>query len=153
MTNEMGASKRLRILSLLLAAACCVTPLAAASPSEEGEPEPPVSKERSDEVGPSGMRIIVDPKTGEVVSTRTGGNRALSEALVRALSRSADGLEVFDLDSGGKGVHLGGRFQHVMTVKVKTDGSLELGCVDSAHKAKDVLYHMPASSADASRDR
>jgi hypothetical protein len=130
-----------------------VTPLLAASPPEEGEPGRPASEATSDEVGLSGIRIVVDPKTGEIVSIRTRENRALSEALARALSRSAEGLEVFDVSGGGKGVHLGGRFQHVMTAKVKKDGSVELGCVDSALKAKDVLYRKAAASDDASRDR
>ena len=153
MTRETAASKMLRFLPYFLAAACCVTPLSAASPPEEEGPDRPASETPSAEVGLVGMRIVVDPKTGEIASIRTHESRVLSEALARALNRSAEGLEVFDLRSGGKGVHLGRRFQHVMTVKVKTDGTFELECVDNVVKAQEILHGKAAGSDDASRDR
>jgi len=153
MTREMSAPNKLRILPFLLAAACSATLLSAASPPEEEGAERPAFEVSSAEVGSAGIRIAVDPKTGEIASIRTHESRVLSEALTRALNRSAEGLEVFDLRSGGKGVHLEGRFQHVMTVKVKTDGTFELECVDNVVKAKEILHGKAAGSDDASRDR
>jgi len=153
MTRSKRASIVFRILPGLLLAACCAT-AHAADPSREGEgPERPTSETASAGVGVSGMRVVIDPKTGEIRSIPVHGSRALSESLAHALNQSTEGLVVFDIPAGGKGVHLDGRFQHVVTVKVQSDGSFELGCVDSALNAKDVLHGKAAGSDDASRDR
>jgi len=153
MTREMGAAKNLRIISGVFLAACLATSPAAASQPEAGAPGRPVPESESAESTMTPTKIVVDPRPGEIVSVNAHEYRALSESLARALSRSVDGLEVFDLDSGGKGVHLGGRFQHVMTIKVKADGSLELGCVDSAVKAREILHGKATEADGASRDR
>lgn len=147
MTTARTARIRCRILPGLLAAACSVAPLAAASSPGGESPERPATAE----VGVSGTKIAVDPETGDVVSTEAGESRALSEALEHALSRSAGGLEVFELPAGGSGVHLEGRFQHVMMVKVKRDGSFELECVDSVGKAQKVLHPKTVESDHVSR--
>ncbi len=160
MTRSKSEPIVFRILPALLVAAWCATALAAA-PSPEGEgrewpaPEAAFAELGTEPstAGASRMRVFIDPKTGEIVSVPARESRALSEALENALSRSTEGLEVFDLPAGGKGVHLEGRFQHVMTVRVKADGSLEFGCVDSARKAKDLLHGKAVGSDDASRDR
>lgn len=149
MTTARTARIRCLILPGLLAAACIVAPLAAASSPAGEAPERPAPAE----VGVSGTKIAVDPETGDVVSTEAGESRALSEALEHALSRSAGGLEVFELPAGGLGVHLEGRFQHVMMVKVRADGSFELECVDSVRKAEKVLHPKAAESRRPTRVR
>jgi hypothetical protein len=153
MTRSKTAPISFRILPVLLTAACMAAPLAAAPPFDGEEPESPATEASPAEVGASGMRIVVDQKTGEVVSARAGESHVLSEALEHALSRSAGGLEVFKPPAGGLGVHLEGRFQHVMMVKVKADGSFELECIDSVHKARDFLHRKTAGSEHASRAR
>jgi len=142
-----------RILPVLLAAVCIAVPLAAA-PSPEGEgPERSAPEAAPAEVGASGMRIAVDPKTGEVVSNPARESRVLSEALAHALNRSTEGLKVVSLPAGGRGVHLKGRFLHVMTVKVKANGSLEFGCVDNAAKVEEILHGNVAGPDDEPSDR
>jgi hypothetical protein len=153
MTRPKNAPIGSRVLPVLLAAVCIAAPLAAA-PSPEGEgPELSAPEAAPAEVGASGMRIAVDPKTGEVVSNQARESRVLSEALAHALNRSTEGLKIFSLPAGGMGVHLEGRFQHVMTVKVKADGSLELGCVDNATKAEEILHGKVAGPDDEPSDR
>ena len=153
MTRPKNAPIGSRVLPVLLAAVCIAAPLAAA-PSPEGEgPELSAPEAAPAEVGASGMRIAVDPKTGEVVSNQARESRVLSEALAYALNRSTEGLKIFSLPAGGMGVHLEGRFQHVMTVKVKADGSLELGCVDNATKAEEILHGNVAGPDDEPSDR
>ena len=49
--------------------------------------------------------------------------------------RSTEGLRVFELANGGKGVHLDGRYQHAFMVRVRPDGSLETLCTDNSHGA------------------
>ena len=44
------------------------------------------------------------------------------------LSRSSAGLETFELASGGRGVHLQGRFQSALVVRRTDPGELELVC-------------------------
>ena len=105
------------------------------------------------EIGVSGVRIVVDPGTGEIVSAQAHGSHVLSEALEHALSRSTEGLKVVEIPAGGMGVHLGGRFQHVMMVRVRADGSFDLECVDSVRKAKEVLRRNEPGSDDDSRLR
>lgn len=153
MTRPKTAPIGFRILYVLLAAVCFTAPLAAA-PSPEGEnPERPSPKAALAEIDASGVKIVIDQETGEVVSARAGESYVLSEALEHALNRSAEGLKVFDLPTGGMGVHLEGRFQNVMMVKVKADGSFELECVDNVRKAKEALHPKTAGSDDASRVR
>lgn len=64
---------------------------------------------------------------------------ALSAAIMKALDRSTAELEVFELDGGGYGVDLDGRFQHVLMVRVQPDGTVESSCVDHAHAAEKFL--------------
>jgi hypothetical protein len=153
MTNPSNSPITFRILPFLIVAVCLTAPATAVSSPEEEGPERSPSEAAPVEVDVSGLKIVVDPKTGEVVSARTGESHVLSEALEHALSRSAEGLEVFDLPTGGMGVPLEGRFQHVMMVKVKADGSFELECVDSVRKAKGFLHPKTAGSDDVSRVR
>ena len=64
---------------------------------------------------------------------------SLSGAIRNAVSRSTDGLEVFDLESGGRGVDLEGRFRHVFMVGVRADGSFETSCVDSVQTVEKMM--------------
>lgn len=153
MTRSMDVTISYRILPALLTAVCMAAPLAAA-PSPEGEgAERPTPRAASAEIGVSGLRIVVDPSTGEIVSAQARESHVLSQALEHALSRSTQGLEVFEIPTGGMGVHLDGRFQHVMMVKVKADGSFDIECVDSVREAKAVLRGKEPGSDDDSRVR
>ena len=79
--------------------------------------------------------------------------RVLSAPLATALSRSTEGLEVFALPNGGKGVNLKGRFQHVLIVRVTPEGSVETGCVDHPHEAEGLVAGHSVGGDAGPRDR
>ncbi len=82
---------------------------------------------RAEGAAGAGMRVYIDPSTGGVVPPPAGAPIA-EPALQR--STSAVGLvEVpSPVDGGGVMVDLKGRFQSVMTVTRKPDGSLTTDC-------------------------
>jgi hypothetical protein len=153
-----------RILAVVLTAcwiAALATPVAASSPGEKEEPERLASEKADTEVGaeasdaaPAVMKVFVDPETGEIISVpirqQTG---TLSAPLAKALTRSTEGLWVFELSNGGKGVHLDGRFQHAIMVRVKPDGSFETVCVDHSHQAEGFLKSKRAETDPQPRDQ
>jgi len=152
-----------RILTVLCAVcmmAVSALPVAATSPDENGEPGRQVPEAASTKsvdfsaAAQERMKVIVDPETGEVISVsirqQTG---TLSAPLAKALTRSTDGLRVFELSNGGKGVHLDGRFQHVLMVRVKPDGSLETVCTSHSHVAEDFLHGKTAGVKPEPRDK
>jgi len=146
-----------RILPIL--GAVCLTmllavPVTASSPGREHESEQQAAERANHESGdPSrstreSMTTVVDPETGEAVA-RLPLQKAdgLSVPLAKALDRSTDGLHLFELANGGRGMHLDGRFQHVLMVRVKADGSLETVCVNHAHEAEKFLKRSAAEVA------
>ena len=152
-----------KVLPILAAVSWIVllaAPVAASSPGEEQRPERRASEAASAEAATSSVvannasRVVVDPETGEIVARlplqKTDG---LSAPLARALSQSTDGLHVFELANGGRGVHLDGRFQHVLMVRVKADGSLETACVNHAHEAEKFLKRNAAEADMRPREK
>jgi hypothetical protein len=142
----------------VLCVACLVAAFAApaaASPPGDGERgHPEVSETPAAESNTTrAIRVIYDPETGEIISVPIRENGILSAPLAKALTRSTEGLRVFELENGGTGVHLGGRFQHALMVRVKPDGSLETVCTSHSHAAEKFIRGM-SSGADAEpRDR
>jgi hypothetical protein len=154
----------LRILPVLFAVwwiAALAVSVAASPQNEREEPEQHASEAASTEVAadPSvtataGMKVYIDRETGEITSTPPREQtKALSAPLAIALSRSTEGLVVFDLPNGGKGVYLKGRFQHALTVRVKPNGSLETVCMNHLHKAEDLFHGEPVGGDAEPRDR
>ena len=146
-----------RVLSVLFAI-CLMTAMvvqvAAASPDEEEQPERQAPEAPSVEtVTTKAMRVIYDPETGKIISAPFRETEILSAPLAKALSRSTEGLRVFELANGGKGVYLDGRFQHALMVRVKPDGSLETVCTSHSHAAEDFLHGKSAGAKTAPRDR
>jgi hypothetical protein len=142
--------KTRRILPVLCAAclmAAFAAPVAASSPGDGEEPKRKASKTADTEAAaepsigaPERMKVIVDPETGEIIARRPRGRtEILSAPLSKALTRTTDGLQVFELSNGGKAVHLDGRFQHVIMVRGKPDGSFETLCTNHSHVAEKFL--------------
>ena len=99
-------------------------------------------------------KISVDRETGEMTVVRPGERtRVLSAPLAAALSRSTEGLRVFEISGGGKGVHLEGRFQHVLIVRMKPDGSLQTVCSNRRHEAENHDHNKPVGGDTEPRDR
>jgi hypothetical protein len=106
-----------------------------------------------DRRGPSGTdpakpRAAAGPLSGVISDDRSDRLQAtpltrqagpLSAAIMKALDRSTGGLRVFEIEGGGTGVDLDGRFLHVMGVTVRPGGDFETWCVDHRHGAEKLL--------------
>jgi len=152
--DQMISSRVLSILCAICLMAAVAVPVAASSPGEEEKPEtqaPEASAEAA--VSPKTMRVIYDPETGEIISVPFRETVVLSAPLSKALTRSTEGLQVFQLTNGGTGVHLDGRFQHALMVRVKADGSVETTCTNHPHDAEDFLHGKTAAAKPAPRDK
>lgn len=144
----------LRVLYVACLMAAFAAPAAAASPDGKGEPErqgPEASSAEPDVT--KAIRIIYDPETGEITSVPLRETDPLSAPLARALARSTDGLRVFELSNGGTGVHLDGRFQHALMVRLKPDGSFETVCTNHPDEAEKFLHGKAAEATPAPRDK
>jgi len=158
--EQLTMTRILTVLCAVCLMAVPALPVAATSPDEKGEPKRQASESVSAESGEFSaaaqerMKVIVDPETGEIISVpirqQTG---TLSAPLAKALNRSAEGLRVFELENGGKGVHLDGRFQHALVVRVKPDGSLETVCTNHSRAAEKFLQGKSAGADAAPRDK
>ena len=153
--NELMISSRVfSVLFAICLMAAVALPVAASSTSEKEQPERQASEAPTAEaVTTKAIRVIYDPETGEIISVPLRGTKFLSAPLAKALTRSTEGLQVFELANGGKGVHLDGRFQHALMVRVKPDGSIETVCTSHSHEAEKFLKGKPAGPKSAPRDK
>lgn len=94
----------------------------------------------------SGMRVWIDPDTGEIRQPTTSERKAMAErtAIDALLNRSPDGLEVVHRPDGSRFVHLQGRFMHALVVTRTEDGTLVGHCTDHADHAEE---HMTKAAA------
>jgi hypothetical protein len=158
MNNRLhGQMTTIRNLPILWAA-CLIAFLAlpsVASPpgGEEGPKRQEAEAGRTEAVATKAIRVVYDPETGEIISVPFRETEVLSAPLAKALSRSTEGLRVFELANGGKGVHLDGRFQHALMIRVKPDGSLETVCTNHSHEAENFLKGKTAGTKPAPRDK
>jgi hypothetical protein len=146
-----------RILSVLCAVCLMATlalPSAASSPADEEGPKRQAPEVGSaDPVVTKAMRVIYDPETGEILSVPVRVTEVLSSRLAKALTRSTEGLQVFELSNGGNGVHLDGRFQHALMVRVRPDGSLETVCTSHSRAAEAFLKAKSGGANTDPRDK
>ena len=106
--------------------------------AETVEPEAAAPEAAAPEAG--GLRVYVDPETGELTSTPTPEQAAaLSKSLASDLDGSAEGLETFALRGGGRGVNLQGRFRNALVVRRDAGGNLVMTCAESATQAEELL--------------
>ena len=151
---QVHTPRTIRALCAAFLMAAFAAPVAATSPDEKGEPKRQLPEEASVEsVATKAIRVIVDPESGEIISVPIRGTEVLSASLAKALTRSTEGLRVFDVSSGGKGVHLDGRFQHALMVRVKPDGSMETVCTSHSHAAEKFLQANPTGVDAEPRDK
>jgi len=141
--------------------AALAAPVVASSLGDGEEPKRKASKTADTEAAaessigaPERMEVVVDPETGEIITKRPRGrSEILSPPLAKALTRTTEGLRVFELSNGGKGVHLDGRFQHALMARVKPDGSLEFVCTNHSHVAEKFLDGTSAGAIAEPRDK
>ncbi len=141
---------RLRTAAWLTSLALAAAPIAAETPAHEAD----TADAAAEAAAPAGLRAFIDPETGELTSTPT---RQQVEELSRAirqqspndpdgpLSRSSEGLETFELATGGRGVNLKRRFQSALVITLSSDGDFELVCRDHGAAAD----HEHAAAAPA----
>ena len=147
-------STAIRIAATVLWIVSTAHVVAASSPdaSEEGV-EQGVESSTAQRTGIRAIRVVYDPDTGRYFSVPIRKIPVLSAPVSRGLVRSAEGLRVFELENGGKGVHLDGRYQHAFMVRVKPDGSLETLCTDHSHGAEAFLKAGARDTRPEPRDK
>jgi DNA-binding protein YbaB len=81
--------------------------------------------------GEAGMRVSIDPETGELAPATAAQQKALDQEMQQMLSRSSEGLVEEVLPNGAVQVHLQGRFQSASVAVIDETGTLHTGCVDN----------------------
>jgi len=146
--------RNLSVLCVVCLMATLALPSAASSPADEEGPKRQAPEGGSaDRVVTKAMRVIYDSETGEILSVPIRDTEVLSSRLAKALTRSAEGLQVFELESGGTGVHLDGSYQHALMVRMKPDGSIETVCTNHSHEAEQFLKGKTAEAKPTPRDK
>jgi len=75
-----------------------------------------------------GMRVVIDPETGELRAPTPGEAKAMSIRLKSAVNRSSKGLYSVTHVDGTQSLNLQGRFLNVSTATVGSDGKVERDC-------------------------
>ena len=152
--EKITSIRYLPVLFVVCVIAACAVPAGAVSPDEEAGPRRQTPDVRSAEpVTTKAMRVMYDPETGEFISVPFRETDVLSAPIAKALTRSAEGLQVFELESGGTGVHLDGSYQHALMVRMKPDGSIETVCTNHSHEAEQFLKGKTAEAKPTPRDK
>jgi hypothetical protein len=136
------ATSRSILLSFYLSAAALVfLPVAVIAGDDTPKPEAPAAVEEQEAKVEtprfqSGMRVWVDPKTGEIRQPTDKERKAVAERLSvdALLNKSPEGLTVRTRPDGSKFVDLQGRFMHMLVVTRAEDGTLKAHCIDHSHQ-------------------
>ncbi len=152
--EQPNTPRFLRLLCVACFVAIFAAPVAAGSPDETEGPQRQASEAPNAETAVTkAIRVIYDPETGEIISVPFRKTDVLSAPLAKALTRSAEGLQVFELPNGGTGVHLDGRYQHVLMVRVMPDGSFETVCANHPHEVEAFIKSTSAGTKPEPRDK
>lgn len=125
----------------LIAAALVFLPAAVMTGEETPKTETPATGEQAAKDDTprfqSGMRVWVDPKTGEIRQPTDEERKAVAERLSvdALLNKSSAGLRVEKRPDGSRFVDLQGRFMHMLVVTRAEDGTLKARCIDHSHDA------------------
>ena len=90
--------------------------------------------------GQAGMRVAIEPETGELGSPSPQQQKVMEDDLQEMLSRSDAGLFEEVLPDGTVKVHLQGRFQNASIAVIDDDGNLHTSCVEN-HDASQATHH------------
>ena len=100
---------------------------AAAVDSVDGHRAVPAAAEERP-VTASGLRVVMNPATGEIVAQPTAEDLARLEPPDRKNRRRAGDLEPFDLPNGARGVVLDGWAHHATRLERGPDGTFRVVC-------------------------
>ncbi|MDH3815059.1 MAG: hypothetical protein OEV48_11265 [Acidobacteriota bacterium] len=151
---QLNTPRTIRVLCGAFLMAAFAAPVVASSPDEKGEPKRQESEASGAETSvANSIRVVYDPESGEIISVPVRETEVLSGPLAKALTRSTEGMHIFELSNGGTGVHLDGRFQHALMVRVKSDGSIETVCTSHSHAAEKFLKSTSAGTDVEPRDQ
>lgn len=100
---------------------------AAAVDSVDGHRDAPAAVAEPS-IAASGLRVVMDPATGEIVAQPTAEDLARLEPPDRKKRRRAGELEAFDLPNGARGVALDGWAHHATRLERAPDGTFRVVC-------------------------
>lgn len=121
--------------NVLFGALLAVSAVAFAAPAEEAV-KPQSAQSQQSVQSEQGMRVYVDPATGELVSqptTEEGKRAAAADAKSQAFRQDDEGLVVEHHADGSMSMDLQGRFQQATVAEVQADGSIRTYCSDADH--------------------
>jgi hypothetical protein len=124
-------------LAILLTTAALAYPCLGA---ENPEPARATTEAMATPPGSAGVKVFVDPATGELIAEPTAEQAAELDqrveqemAAAKALEIPEEELEPFQLSNGGVGVFVGGRFMSSLNIHRHADGSWATICSDGEH--------------------
>ena len=91
--------------------------------------------------GQAGMRVAIEPETGELTVPSPQQQKLMEQELQEALSRSDVGLYEEVLPDGTVKVNLQGRFQNASIAVIDDDGNLHTSCAESHDGAQAAPHH------------
>ena len=105
-----------------------------------------------------GLRVYVDPQSGELLSQPVTAEQRQQAANADALfNQDNSDLVPVQMPDGSTMVDLRGRFQQATVATVQADGSIRTYCSDAGHAAQGLHHHeiigttLPVSPAPANR--
>jgi hypothetical protein len=104
---------------------------------------------RAPAAGSAGVRVAIDPETGELGLPSPEQARALSAAEATALSRSSVGLHQVFFPDGTVMIDLQGRFMDYLVARRDASGRLRVGCANDAAGIRHLLRERGAVPAPA----
>ncbi len=117
------------------------------TPTASADEQTPTASADEPAATGSGLWIFIDPDTGRQVAQPTPEQRMRLRKFATQLNKSDQGLEPFELEGGGQGVRLNGRFQHAVIATVGPDGTIGFQCTDQSHDHPQSPLHTAEESA------
>lgn len=142
-------------LAAVFVLAPTVPAMAGESPADEIPPmlRAPGSEPATPAAPAAGLRIYIDPVTGEITSrpapeqVRDLSHRIeafrFEQSIEEGVEPGVGNLTRFDLRGGGTGVYVGGRFLTSTMVQVAPDGSLRITCTPHPEEILDADPNHP----------
>lgn len=109
------------------------------APRDRAAKQPVAAPRPTPPLGGAGVRVAIDPATGELGLPSPEQARLLGAAEEAALSRSSVGLHQVYLPDGTVMIDLQGRFMDYLVARVDASGKLRVGCVDDGDGVRRLL--------------